>query len=1032
MARYLNRRDGPSYGIYLDELDENEDYKLNELNQRSEKYLELKMKNVDLKVTEHEAGLSVIDSKISYLNVKRKNDSLKDEELEIESNNHSTDAQDAKNLLIELIELIVNNKETINFKYVCNLEWIARLLDYKKLVRIRHSQNIKFYIIIYINCLRNPASKENKVYNIICTKENLLIYLTYLKSELKNERNRTNIPKTLNEDCISLKNIFYLRNILQHLKFAASDKINRYNDLCELVIERTLQILAENLRDVSSSIANIMIQYEENNIPLKSLLTFIRNQLSHSILLYKKMNMESKNKFRRLQNDFSVLFTILWEILEKEIIAVLRKKIKNMIEMGDIKELEAILVTIMDNEPVFVEKPIINNINRLNIKEIQTKITNYDESYGNMYLGMLLVTLHKETGEEYNNIFEEIYSYLELDGKENKEISENFRLFVYQILELRTWSNIERIKEVIKPFLSETNSKHIASIKNQIERINEGNINRSTYTNRKVSKIINKINNFIESNSVELLETRRLRSEITINTKEKFKIMKKIKFKINHKYHENFEVSKKDAGSIQGEVDLKKLENKITNFFLEKAKNTARNNRQNNRNKYIEKTVKKTFNTYLNNRITERANMLHPKNNYNINNSFVVMAAQKVIVLDLLDCLTWLHDTTVDLCCTAELVPIYIETKLRNLLAHSSDILPTILPMNLDVPVLWYNYKFRNYNTIFGLKNEQKENIKFRQCDKKSENLKLKRNNNGINPDVIANYKNHLKIADELDKFFESARKGDKKGIKLYLECEMDLTIVDLEGMTVLDRAIQSKHVNFVKYLIEEERAKVTTKQLEVAILHKYSDLRYLLTKADRSLSDSFDAEGTYKTTNKNTLLNIAAETGNCEFFQFLIDQKQKLRSIHLSSAFELACKNGRPNIVNLILNEYGNFLVNIHSVHRALTLSIKYHQINIVPLLLQHISDVNDANIISNFYLAAQLGCTSTVLEFIRRNIDINCQDSDGWSALHHGAHKGCINVVQILIEHKADCKLTNNNGFTPLELAHDSTIREVLSKYV
>lgn len=52
-------------------------------------------------------------------------------------------------------------------------------------------------------------------------------------------------------------------------------------------------------------------------------------------------------------------------------------------------------------------------------------------------------------------------------------------------------------------------------------------------------------------------------------------------------------------------------------------------------------------------------------------------------------------------------------------------------------------------------------------------------------------------------------------------------------------------------------------------------------------------------------------------------------------------------------------------------------------------------------------------------RNANINCQDKDGWSALHHACWNENLKLVNILLYNDADVKIRNSKNHTPLCLA-------------
>lgn len=70
-------------------------------------------------------------------------------------------------------------------------------------------------------------------------------------------------------------------------------------------------------------------------------------------------------------------------------------------------------------------------------------------------------------------------------------------------------------------------------------------------------------------------------------------------------------------------------------------------------------------------------------------------------------------------------------------------------------------------------------------------------------------------------------------------------------------------------------------------------------------------------------------------------------------------------------------------------------------------------------------------VLDFLLQGIDdsdagkdgglcqVNCQDSNGWTALHFAAGSNCVSAVQVLARHGANLSMEANNGYSPVQWA-------------
>lgn len=70
-------------------------------------------------------------------------------------------------------------------------------------------------------------------------------------------------------------------------------------------------------------------------------------------------------------------------------------------------------------------------------------------------------------------------------------------------------------------------------------------------------------------------------------------------------------------------------------------------------------------------------------------------------------------------------------------------------------------------------------------------------------------------------------------------------------------------------------------------------------------------------------------------------------------------------------------------------------------------------------FFYAAQYGYVNVMREMLDRGVDINAQNEDGWTALHHAAARSQKASVDFLLEQKARYDIKNNDGRTAGALA-------------
>ncbi len=88
-----------------------------------------------------------------------------------------------------------------------------------------------------------------------------------------------------------------------------------------------------------------------------------------------------------------------------------------------------------------------------------------------------------------------------------------------------------------------------------------------------------------------------------------------------------------------------------------------------------------------------------------------------------------------------------------------------------------------------------------------------------------------------------------------------------------------------------------------------------------------------------------------------------------------------------------------------------------------------DNAEINTEFLQAAEIGDTKTLRRLLNEaNVDINAQDSEGYTALHWAIGKMHTDVAKILLGAGANLNLQDQDGWTPLHLAADwGQVKEV-----
>lgn len=213
-------------------------------------------------------------------------------------------------------------------------------------------EEIEFCLVIYVAyCLGNDITL---ISGILLNHERILNHLIHFRDALQNEKSKftesktkftnrnvikTNILsiyaqfKSLYEDYEVLRDVYSLRRMQQYLYVVLSYE---ESEMIQFGIERTLQVIGEHLKNTPES-PNISLDTEKrllNSAPkhLKKILVSLRNMLSHSSVLEKKIFLGDNNE--DIVNDLKKIYI--------EIVIILYEKLKDVckgknvtIDVGD-------------------------------------------------------------------------------------------------------------------------------------------------------------------------------------------------------------------------------------------------------------------------------------------------------------------------------------------------------------------------------------------------------------------------------------------------------------------------------------------------------------------------------------------------------------------------------------------------------------------------------------------------------------------------------------------------------------------------
>lgn len=111
-----------------------------------------------------------------------------------------------------------------------------------------------------------------------------------------------------------------------------------------------------------------------------------------------------------------------------------------------------------------------------------------------------------------------------------------------------------------------------------------------------------------------------------------------------------------------------------------------------------------------------------------------------------------------------------------------------------------------------------------------------------------------------------------------------------------------------------------------------------------------------------------------------------------------------------------------------------KNNEIERVNFLLDQGEDVNqrDADGNTALHYASMNGHLAVVNRLLDAPmIDVNFQDNEGWTALHFASFSDYPDIVQKLLDHDADPSIKDNGGLSPIDIAMNDVVKNLLIEY-
>lgn len=271
-----------------------------------------------------------------------------------------------------------------------------------------------------------------------------------------------------------------------------------------------------------------------------------------------------------------------------------------------------------------------------------------------------------------------------------------------------------------------------------------------------------------------------------------------------------------------------------------------------------------------------------------------------------------------------------------------------------------------------------------------------------------------------------AASNGKVPCVKLLLDANANMEHEDEEGCTALCLAAAKGHANVVKILLEKGANTDSASDyygrtsLCLASCQGHTDIMVQLLEARADIEHI----GYFK----NTPIAWAAKCGRSSAIELLIAVKAQIdnRDQNERTPIALASEKGHDESVKVLIGANAQLDGTDKYGYTPLTLATMSGKIRVVLLLLTAGASVDQKSPVtgsSALSVASAYGKTDIAHLLIKKNADVNLQDSTGKTPLCLAALHGFSETVSLLLEHKADMEKANySGGNTPLLCAAEN----------
>ncbi|XP_057185678.1 protein phosphatase 1 regulatory subunit 12A isoform X2 [Triplophysa rosa] len=238
--------------------------------------------------------------------------------------------------------------------------------------------------------------------------------------------------------------------------------------------------------------------------------------------------------------------------------------------------------------------------------------------------------------------------------------------------------------------------------------------------------------------------------------------------------------------------------------------------------------------------------------------------------------------------------------------------------------------------------------------------------------------------------FMAACSAGDQEEVAELLRQGADINHANVDGLTALHQACIDENAEMVQFLVESG-----------------------------SNVNRGDNEGW-------TPLHAAASCGFVQITKYLIEHGARVGAVNSEGELPLdvATEDAMERLLKAEINKQGIDVEQARREEERVMLQDATAVMAGTGCLVPHQNMQATA-----LHVAAAKGYIEVLKVLLQCLVDVDSQDSDGWTALHAAAHWGQEEACNLLVEHMCDMSAVNIVGQTPLDVA-DENLVEVLEE--